>query len=74
MADQDGHNSDIKTQLLRHVTSLTHDTVVKEDIFRPAIHPPSIAVMAFIFSELRRGWGNPPPSPSAVVEDQKCAI
>ena len=65
MADQDGRHSEIITQLLRHVTSSPHDVEVKGDIFRRTIYPPSVVVIAFIFSELRRGGGG------AVVEDQK---
>ena len=59
-------------QLLRHVTSQSQDADVKGDIFRHTIYPPSLIVIAFIFSELRRGGGAesaPPPSP--VVEDRK---
>ena len=55
MADQDGRHSEMITQLLRHVTSSTHDADVKEDIFRRTIYLPSLVVIAFIFSELRRG-------------------
>ena len=72
MADQDGGRSEMTTQLLRHVTSSPHDVDVNRDIFRRTIHAPSIVVIAFIFSELRRGGGIRPPSPHPpVVEDQK---
>ena len=70
MADQDGRHSEMITQLLRHVTSQPQDADVKGDIFRHTICPPSFIVIAFIFSELRRGGGICPP-PSPVVEDQK---
>ena len=62
-------HSEMITQLLRHVTSYPHDANVKGDIFRHTIYPPSLVVIAFIFSELRRGGGIPPP----VIEDQKKA-
>ena len=72
MADKDGRHSEVITKLSHHVTSSPYDTDVKEDIFRLTIYPPSLVVIAFIFSELRRGWGrNLPPPP--VVEDQKKA-
>ena len=64
MADQDGHHSEMITQLLRHVMSSRHDADVKGDIFRRTIYPLSFVVIAFIFSKLRRGGGgggrNPP--------------
>ena len=41
--------------LLRHETSSAHDAEVKGDTFSRTIYPPSLAVIAFIFSELRRG-------------------
>ena len=63
MADQDGRNSDMNTQLLRHVTSSPHDTDAKGDIFRRAIYLPSLVVIASIFLELQRGSGIPPPPP-----------
>ena len=66
MADQDGRHSEMITQLLRHVTSQPHDADVKGDIFRHTIYPPSLVVIAFIFSELRKGGGGgirPPPPP-----------
>ena len=47
------------TQLLRHVTPSRRDADIKGDIFRRTIYPPSLVVIALIFSELR------------VVEDQK---
>ena len=71
MAAKDGRHSKMITQLLRLVTSSPHDAEVKGDIFRHTIYPASLVVIAFIFSELRRGGlggGIPPPS---VVEDQK---
>ena len=61
MADQDRRHSEMITQLLRHVTSHRHDADVKGDIFRHTIYPPSLVVIAFIFSELRRGVEYPPP-------------
>ena len=68
MANQDGRLSEMIAQLLRHVTSSPYDVDVKGDIFRRTIYPPSVAVQAFIFSELRRG-GDP-----SVVEDQKSLV
>ena len=59
MTDQDGRHSGMITQSLRHVTSRNHDAGVKGDIFRRTIYPPSLDVMAFIFSELQRGRGDP---------------
>ena len=59
------------TQLLRHVTSSSHDADVKGDIFRRTIYPPSLVVIAFIFSELQRGGGGGGIRPPPVVEDQK---
>ena len=41
-------------QLLRHVTSSARDADV---IFRHTIYPPSLVVIALIFSVLRRGGG-----------------
>ena len=41
------------------------DADVKGVIFRHTIYPPSLVVIAFIFSELRR------ESPPCVVEDEK---
>ena len=61
MAVQDGGHSEMITQLLRHVTSYTHGADVKGDTFRHTIYPPSLVVIAFIFSELRRGGGILPP-------------
>ena len=55
MAAQDGRHSEMITQLLRHVTSSPIDADVKGDIFRHTIYPPSLVVIAFMFSELRRG-------------------
>ena len=52
---QDGRHSEMITQLLRHVTSPAHDAQVKGDIFRRTIYPPSLVVIAFIFSELQNG-------------------
>ena len=52
-------HSEMITQLLRHVTPSRRDADIKGDIFRRTIYPPSLVVIAFIFSELR------------VVEDQK---
>ena len=57
MVDQDDRRSRIFTQLLRHVTSSPRDAAVKGDIFRLTIYPPSLVVIAFIFSELRMGRG-----------------
>ena len=53
MADQDGRHSEIITQSLRHVELSPHDADLKEDIFRRTIYPPSLVVIAFIFSGLR---------------------
>ena len=48
---------------------------VKGDIFRHTNFPPSLAVIAFIFSELRgRGGGGRSPPPLPVVEDQKSPV
>ena len=62
MADQDGHHSEMITQLLRHVTS-RHDADVRGDILRRTIYPPSLVFIAFIFAELRRAVKFPPPPP-----------
>ena len=72
MADQDSRHSEMIRQLLYHVTLSPHDLDVKGDIFRRTIYPPSVVVIAFIFSELRRGRGGEFASP--VVEDQKSPI
>ena len=58
---QDSRHSEMITQLLRHVTSSPRDEDVKGDIFIRTIFPPSLVVIAFIFSELRSG-GIPPQS------------
>ena len=58
MADQDGRHSEVITQLLRHVTSSTHDMEVKEDIFRRTIYSPSLVVIAFILESFRFGDEN----------------
>ena len=62
IADQDGCHSEMITKLLRHVTSSAHGPDFKEDISRP-IYSLRHAVIAFIFSELRRVRGKsfPPP-------------
>ena len=60
MVDQDGRHSEMITQLLRHVTSSSNDADVKGDIFGRTIYPPSLVVIAFIFSELREGGRNSP--------------
>ena len=52
MANQDGRHSDMITQLVRDVTSSPHDADVKGEILRRTIHPPSLVVIAFTFSEL----------------------
>ena len=62
MAVKDGRHSEIITQLLRHVTPSPHDVEVKVYIFRRMINPPSLVVISFIFSELRRGPDSPPRS------------
>ena len=49
---KDGCHSEMIMQLLRQVTSLLHDLDGKGDIFRCTICPPSLVVIAFIFSEL----------------------
>ena len=59
MVDQDGRHSQMITQLLRHLTSAPHHAVVKGDILRYTIYPPSLTVIAFIFSELQREGGRP---------------
>ena len=72
LADQDGRHSKLITLLLSHVTSYPHDADVRGEIFRHTIYPSSLVVIAFIFSELRRGGGiRLPPPPTPVVEDQK---
>ena len=71
MADQDGRHSEMIMQLLRHMTLSPHDVHAKGDISRGTIYPPHLIVIAFIFSELRRGCGIPPPPPPGGVEDQK---
>ena len=53
----DRRRSEMIAQLLRHVTSSPHDADVKGDILRRTIYLPSLVVIAFIFSELRRGGG-----------------
>ena len=58
MADQDGRHSELITQLLRHVTS----------------HPPSLVVIAFIFSELRRGGGAESASPPGRRRPKKSPV
>ena len=63
MADQDGRHSEMITQFLRGVTSQLHDADVERDSFRYTIYPPSLVVIAFIFSELRRGGGGYPLPP-----------
>ena len=70
MADQDDRHSEKITQLLRHVTSSLHGADVEGGNFTFTISPPSLVVIAFIFSELRREVGIPPP-PHRVVENQK---
>ena len=61
MADQDGRHSEMVTQLLCHLTSSTHDADIKKDSFRHTIYPPSLVVIAFIFSKLQREAEYPPP-------------
>ena len=53
MADQVGRHSVIMTQLLRHVLLLPHNGDLKGDTFRRTICPPSLVVIAFLFSELQ---------------------
>ena len=53
MADQGGRYSEMITQLLRHVTSQSHDADVKEDIFKRTIYPPSLVVIAFYILVVR---------------------
>ena len=55
--DQDDHHLEMITQLIRHVTSSRHDADYKGYIFSHTIYPPSLVVLAFIFSELQRGRG-----------------
>ena len=52
------------TQLLRVVSSSLHDMDVKENIFSPTSYPPSVLVIAIIFSS----YVSHPPT---VVVDQK---
>ena len=54
-AGQYGRHSEMIMQLLRHMTSSPHDAGVKGDIFRRTIYPLSLVVIAFMFSELRKG-------------------
>ena len=58
MADQDGLHSAMNTQLLRHVTLSPHDVDVKGDIFRRAMYPPSLVVIASTYI-LGVTWGAP---------------
>ena len=60
MADKDGRHAKMITQLLSHVTSSPYDADVNGDIFIRNIYPPSLVVIAFIFSKLGRGEGIPP--------------
>ena len=60
MVDQYRRQSDMITQLLRHVRSSPHVADVKGDIFRHAIYPPSLVVIVILL-ELRRGAESPPP-------------
>ena len=43
MADQDGHHSEMITQMLRHATSSAHHHQRKGDITRRTMYPPSLA-------------------------------
>ena len=45
------------------ITSSPHDADFEEDVYQHTIHPPNFVVIAFIFSELRKGGGIPHPSP-----------
>ena len=63
MADQNGRHSEMITQLLRHLTPSPHDGDAKGNIFRRTIYPPSLVVIAFIFSKL--------PPEGAVTEDHE---
>ena len=71
MADQDDRYLEMITQISRHVTSQPHDADVKEDIFGHSIYPPSLVVIAFVLSELRKRGGGGAESAPPVVEDQK---
>ena len=51
------------------MTSSTHDVVVKGDIFRRTIYPPSLVFISFIFLEVGRGERN-----SASLKTQKAPI
>ena len=57
---QDGRHPDVyyafMTHLLRHMMSSPHDSEIKGDNCRLNLYPPSLVVIAFIFSELHR-WG-----------------
>ena len=55
IADQDGRQSEMITQLLGHVTSSPYDVDVKGDIFKHTKDSPNLVVIACIFSELQRG-------------------
>ena len=71
----DGPHSDMITYFSQVISS-PHDADAKGHIFRRTIYPPSLAVIAFIFSELRRGIGGGggreefPP----VAEDRKSPV
>ena len=71
MAQQDGCHSEMIMQLLRHVTSSPYDTDLYRDIFTRTIYPPSLVMIALIFSDLRKGGGRGGIRPPPVVEDQK---
>ena len=63
---QDGHRSEMITQLLSHMSSSDHDADVIGDIFRRTVYPPSLIVIAFIFKDLWDGGNrslNPSPPP-----------
>ena len=52
-------DSEMITQLLRHVTSSPDNVDVKGDIFRHTIYPPSLVVIAFMneCTEIsNKGW------------------
>ena len=66
MAEQGGCHSEMITQLLRHVTSTSHDADAKGDIFRRTIHAPSLLVIAlagYIFGVTEKGGGAALPPP-----------
>ena len=75
MADQARRFSKLITQSLRHATSPPRDADVKETFSDVLSNPPRLMVVAFIFSEFRRGgWGGGRIRHHPVVEYQKSPV